>query len=260
LIYQEAARAPNAREQRRLLWEFLASSAEFSRMHSDFTPVWLMRASVAAKVDYTWGGYLAGKALKRLGLHDSDDPTVSRVFLELERKGWLANDKIKYRDWKGWTKARMELAAVEGDIEAMIKLDTSDWTSAAADAGDARALFTLAGKASKESDKAELYRKSAQSEYWRGMNGAAWLLSTTRNLGLRNGAEALKWAQRCVAMYRSPMYLDTLAAAYAEAGDFANAVTIQKEAIEKLTNRNELADYKSRLSLYQQGKPYRASQ
>jgi len=70
----------------------------------------------------------------------------------------------------------------------------------------------------------------------------------------------LKWAQRCVAMYRSPMYLDTLAAAYAEAGDFANAVTIQKEAIEKLTNRNELADYKSRLSLYQQGKPYRASQ
>jgi len=257
LIYHEAQRAANARDQQRLLWEFLASSAEFSREQQDFTPVWLMRASVAAKVDYVWGGYLAGKALKRLGLEDSEDPTVSRVFLELERKGWLANDKVTHRNWTGWTQARLETAALEGDIECMIKLNTPEWTAAAATAGDARAYYGLAGKATVGPDKIGYYHKAALSEDWRGMNGLAWHYATTKNPADRNEAEAIKWGLRCVSMYRTPSHLDTLAAAYASAGDFANAVKLQEEAITGLKSDKERTDYTSRLNLYREKKPYR---
>ena len=50
--------------------------------------------------------------------------------------------------------------------------------------------------------------------------------------------------------------LATLAAAYAESGDFKQAVEQQKKAIELASEENRAA-YLSRLKLYKQGKPYR---
>jgi hypothetical protein len=56
------------------------------------------------------------------------------------------------------------------------------------------------------------------------------------------------------------MYVDTLAAAYAEAGDFEAAVKWQKKAIHLLT-KEEAAKWRDkleeRLKLYQSGKTYR---
>ena len=49
--------------------------------------------------------------------------------------------------------------------------------------------------------------------------------------------------------------LDTLAAAYAEAGDFANAVRTQREAI-RLTPANYRSGLQQRLDLYLRDKPY----
>ena len=52
--------------------------------------------------------------------------------------------------------------------------------------------------------------------------------------------------------------LDTLAAAYAEIGDFQGAVRVQTEAITKLSPGDpELAGFRARLRLYETGKPYR---
>ena len=54
-------------------------------------------------------------------------------------------------------------------------------------------------------------------------------------------------------------YLDTLAAAYAEAGDFGAAVTWEEKAQSLLANddvRNR-KDFEARLTLYQAKKPYR---
>ena len=51
--------------------------------------------------------------------------------------------------------------------------------------------------------------------------------------------------------------LDTLAAAFAESGDFASAVKWQSTAIEVRVNDNQTkADYRTRLKLYEQKKPY----
>ena len=55
-------------------------------------------------------------------------------------------------------------------------------------------------------------------------------------------------------------YLDTLAAAFAEAGDFAKAVTVQKEAIALLRSEKEIQDYASRLKLYESNTPYHENQ
>jgi hypothetical protein len=53
-------------------------------------------------------------------------------------------------------------------------------------------------------------------------------------------------------------YLDTLAAAYAEAGDFENAVRFQREAIAKLSAGDpSRAEFFDRLQLYESSKPYR---
>jgi hypothetical protein len=53
------------------------------------------------------------------------------------------------------------------------------------------------------------------------------------------------------------MILDTLAAAYAESGDFLAAEKWQSKAIELLTDLSEKDDFKKRLKLYQEHKPFR---
>ena len=60
--------------------------------------------------------------------------------------------------------------------------------------------------------------------------------------------------------WKKAMYIDTLAAAYTEVGDFEAAVKWQKKAIDLLTE-GEAAKWRDgfeeRLRLYQSGQPYR---
>ena len=53
--------------------------------------------------------------------------------------------------------------------------------------------------------------------------------------------------------------MNTLAAACAEAGDFDAAVQWQSKAIELLSDEKRKADYRTRLTLYREKKPYRDS-
>jgi hypothetical protein len=57
--------------------------------------------------------------------------------------------------------------------------------------------------------------------------------------------------------WKNAAYLDTLAAAYAEAGDFAAAIKWQEKAASLVFSDKEKVDYGSRLTLYQAGKPCR---
>ena len=53
-------------------------------------------------------------------------------------------------------------------------------------------------------------------------------------------------------------YIDTLAAAYAEAGDFDSAVKFEQMATARLAADADFkADYEKRLHLFQTGNPYR---
>jgi tetratricopeptide (TPR) repeat protein len=92
-------------------------------------------------------------------------------------------------------------------------------------------------------------------------NSLAWILATDRNAGIRNGDEAVQWAMvACKGEGRkNPEYLDTLAAAYAEAGHFTKALeTAQRSLmIAKTIGDTELFyEVRHRLQLYKRGKAF----
>ena len=92
-----------------------------------------------------------------------------------------------------------------------------------------------------------------------GHNNLAWLLATFRDAGLRDGARALVHAQLAVEAQPSSTHLDTLAAAYAETGQFDRAVETQREAIAALlaADMGEQVGLERRLQAYQRAQPWR---
>jgi tetratricopeptide (TPR) repeat protein len=92
------------------------------------------------------------------------------------------------------------------------------------------------------------------------LNDLARLLATCTDAKVREGNRAVELATRACGMTgrTHTACLDTLAAAYAEVGDFARAVQTQTEAIGKFSPGDpELTGFRIRLRLYQAGKPYR---
>jgi tetratricopeptide (TPR) repeat protein len=94
------------------------------------------------------------------------------------------------------------------------------------------------------------------------LNSLARVYATNENHELRNGPAAVQLAQRACELtgYKNPRILDTLAAAYAEAGRFSEAVTTAETAIElaALSGQNELAEkIRDCLGLYKARKAYR---
>ncbi|MEM7100876.1 MAG: hypothetical protein AAF541_21630 [Pseudomonadota bacterium] len=101
--------------------------------------------------------------------------------------------------------------------------------------------------------------KAAGSGDAQAQNDYAWLLATSKYSELRNGVLAVNTALQAVAQEPIAAYLDTLAAAYAEAGNFEKAVETQQRAIEAIsTNQMDLMEeFQSRLRLYQESQPWR---
>ncbi len=91
-------------------------------------------------------------------------------------------------------------------------------------------------------------------------NNKAWLLCTCPVEELRDGMLAIVHAKQACDLtdYKNEMFLDTLAAAYAETGDFDEAVRWQQETIAmQQPGDYSFQEYQDRLKLYQSGQPYR---
>lgn len=88
----------------------------------------------------------------------------------------------------------------------------------------------------------------------------AWFLATYPEERFRNGTEAVASARKACepSHWNDSDYIDTLAAAYAEAGDFDQATKFQQQS---LNDRSLAAKHREkreeRLRLYQQRKPFR---
>ena len=91
----------------------------------------------------------------------------------------------------------------------------------------------------------------------------AWVLSTSEDAKLRSGEEAVRWAKRACDATRNEnaRFLATLAAAYAEAGRFEEAVAATQQALQlaKAGPDEKAAQLlESRLAAYRQRHPLRA--
>jgi tetratricopeptide (TPR) repeat protein len=101
-----------------------------------------------------------------------------------------------------------------------------------------------------------------QPDYVLALNEVAHVMATSSDASLRNGAEAQKFAQRAVELTggRQAMYLDTLAAAYAEEARFTEAVETAKRGLEIAAEAKQTAlaeGMAARVQLYEARKPYR---
>ena len=94
------------------------------------------------------------------------------------------------------------------------------------------------------------------------LNNLALILATSSDDGLRNGPEAVQLAERAcqLTQFGQPQFIETLAAAYAEAGRFqdAQAVMAQLERLATNAGRTGLAErYQRQLERYRSGQPLR---
>ncbi len=94
------------------------------------------------------------------------------------------------------------------------------------------------------------------------LNRLAWVLATWPEAAVRNGGEALALAGRAVERSggRDPVVLDTLGAAYAEAGRYSEAAATVRRALDLAAQQDKRAlteVLKARLARYEAGTPYR---
>ncbi len=94
------------------------------------------------------------------------------------------------------------------------------------------------------------------------LNNVAWLRATDPSPDVRNGVEAVSFAQRACALsnHTNLWFLHTLAAAYAENGNFAQAVATADQArqLAAASGRTELVNLaETRLEAYKASQPLR---
>jgi Flp pilus assembly protein TadD len=94
------------------------------------------------------------------------------------------------------------------------------------------------------------------------LTNLAWLLATSRDGSLRNGRKAIELAEQADRLVggTNPLVLRTLAAAYAENGEFEKAIRTARSAMELARMHGEQSlttDLDQQIAMYQLGLPYR---
>jgi Tfp pilus assembly protein PilF len=105
------------------------------------------------------------------------------------------------------------------------------------------------------------YQKAIRldNNYAAAYNSLAWLLSTCSDEKYRNGLKAIEYAKKAVDLDPESQMFDTLAAAYAEVGDFDMAVKSQEKAIQLLKEEgrsDNLDGFGKRLESYKRVTPW----
>jgi tetratricopeptide (TPR) repeat protein len=93
-------------------------------------------------------------------------------------------------------------------------------------------------------------------------NNLAWVLATSPTAPLRNGAKAVELAEQAdrLSDSKNPGVIGTLAAAYAEAGRFPEAIAAAERALHLAATQNDAArvdTLKTQIQCYKAGSPFR---
>jgi tetratricopeptide (TPR) repeat protein len=103
---------------------------------------------------------------------------------------------------------------------------------------------------------------SLSSDFAPALAGLAWIRATAADAALRNAEEAIALGERAVTLTarRDVASLDALAAAYAAAGRFDDAVATARAGVDVASAAGApevVARFRERLDLYSHGRPYR---
>ncbi len=200
------------------------------------------------------------------------DPRLARAFSNrasvwIERKEYdkaisdlseairLDPRSVELYTQRAWTWGEKgEYAEVIADCSEVIRRDpTNSW----AYAGRGRAWHASGRYDRAQADYDEAVRRNPREIEAHG--GRAWLRATYPDERFRDGKLAVESATRACELdgWKDASYLEILAAAYAESGDFAAAVRWQTTALERTAEDASKAECAARLELYQAQKPYR---
>jgi len=124
-------------------------------------------------------------------------------------------------------------------------------------------LARAMAKTGKINEALSLYEKAHQLEpdWVIPINSMAWYLATYNDEKVRNPAKAVRLAQQVCELtnYKQPEFLDTLAVAYAAAGDFVKAIETTNNALKLCQSPKQESlrkEIESRLVLFEAGKGY----
>jgi tetratricopeptide (TPR) repeat protein len=144
------------------------------------------------------------------------------------------------------------------DLDEAIRISPMDATTFLA-RGDAHFLLGHFSKAVQ--DYHATIELDGQND--RAYNGLAWLRATCPVAGMRDGYAAVVAAMKAceISQWKCAQWIDTLAAAYAETGDFGKAMRYEKGAI-VLAGQDVKARHgmEHHLLLFQEGLPYHEGQ
>ncbi len=143
------------------------------------------------------------------------------------------------------------------ELEASLKLEPID----------AQTSFNLAELLSQQGRKREAVARYAQAleadpKCLSALNNLAWLLATDPDAQIRNGPRAVQLAERACQLteWKAAFLMGTLAAAYAEAGRFADAAAMAERArdLARADKQEDIARKNEQLlQLYRAGRPFR---
>lgn len=135
--------------------------------------------------------------------------------------------------------------------------------------GNAQALYNLGNALFQRGDSGEAIAHMEEASRLQPVNGAiqnslAWMLATAPQHSLRNGARAVQFAGQAShdTGTENPIILRTLAAAYAQAGDFADAVKTAEDAVQLAGSQGNTAlaaALPREIALYKAGHSFEAA-
>ncbi len=158
-----------------------------------------------------------------------------------------------------WYRKRREFDKAVADFNTAVRLYPNDPAAFV----ELAILSYLKG----EPEKVGVYLQQASAKVrWSSaedegaMHLLGWFQSTCPDARFRKGAEAVKWAKRSCELthWKECGSIDGLATAYAECGDFDQAIKFEQQALQmnRISKRDRL-EMEKRLSRFKEHKPYR---
>jgi tetratricopeptide (TPR) repeat protein len=185
-------------------------------------------------------------------LHQGDD---ERAIEDLTRAIELDDEHVAALSNRGVARQRQgDLDAAIDDLSEAIRLQP-DFAAAYSNRGE---CWEQLGEYEKAiDDYSEAIERETRFATPYALRARLWAACPDEKF--RNGKAAVESATAACELtnWKHPLFIATLASAYAEAGDFDEAVKRQEQAIELATGSQTLEQFAEQLELYRQQKPYR---